>query len=134
LLNQSSDWSGTLFGLHDWADRPPKKVLTIGKTGNSMNQEPSLNIMMYVLTCSPILYCKFGKPLPVILKEKLWTPLVLTTWRWYGYENSFVNVDGSMMQSVSGGGHSGGGVFISAIDQARLVYYFKEKVSGKTSS
>jgi hypothetical protein len=34
-----------------------------------------------------------------------------TTWRWYGYENSFVNVDGSMMQSVSGGGHSGGGVY-----------------------
>jgi hypothetical protein len=25
LLNQSSDWSGTLFGLHDWADRPPKE-------------------------------------------------------------------------------------------------------------
>ncbi len=25
LLTQSSDWSGTLFGLHDWADRPPKE-------------------------------------------------------------------------------------------------------------
>jgi hypothetical protein len=25
LLDQSSDWSGTLFGLHDWADRPQKK-------------------------------------------------------------------------------------------------------------
>jgi hypothetical protein len=25
LLDQSSDWSGTLFGLHDWADRPPKE-------------------------------------------------------------------------------------------------------------
>jgi hypothetical protein len=68
-----------------------------------------LNIMMYVLTCSPILYCKFGKPLPVILK--IMDPIgASTTWRWYGYENSFVNVDGSMMQSVSGGGHSGGGV------------------------
>jgi hypothetical protein len=38
-----------------------------------------------------------------------------TTWRWYGYENSFVNVDGSMMQSVSGGGHSGGDFYRSAI-------------------
>jgi hypothetical protein len=47
FANQSSDWSGTLFGLHDWADRPPKKeVLNDWKTGNSMNQEPSLNIMM----------------------------------------------------------------------------------------
>ena len=25
LLNQSSDWSGSQFGLHDWADRPPKE-------------------------------------------------------------------------------------------------------------
>ncbi|MBL7735394.1 MAG: serine hydrolase, partial [Chitinophagaceae bacterium] len=24
LLTQSSDWSGTLFGISDWADRPPK--------------------------------------------------------------------------------------------------------------
>jgi hypothetical protein len=24
LLTQSSDWSGTLFGLNDWADRPPR--------------------------------------------------------------------------------------------------------------
>jgi CubicO group peptidase (beta-lactamase class C family) len=25
LLNQSSDWSGSLFGLNDWADRPPRE-------------------------------------------------------------------------------------------------------------
>jgi hypothetical protein len=33
-------------------------------------------------------------------------------------------VHGSMMQSVSGGGHSGGGIFISAIDQARFGLLF----------
>jgi hypothetical protein len=49
-----------------------------------------------------------------------------TTWRWYGYENSFVNVDGSMMQSVSGGGHSGGG-FIMQLTKLGLVYYFKKR-------
>ena len=47
-----------------------------------------------------------------------------TTWRWFGYENSFVNVDGIMMQSVSGGGHSGGGIFINAVDQARFGLLF----------
>lgn len=46
------------------------------------------------------------------------------TWRWYGYKNSFVNVDGIMMQSVSGGGHHGGGIFISAMDQARFGLLF----------
>ena len=43
-----------------------------------------------------------------------------TTWRWYGYENSWVNIDGQMMQSVSGGGHWGGGMWISARDLARF--------------
>jgi CubicO group peptidase (beta-lactamase class C family) len=42
------------------------------------------------------------------------------TWRWYGYENSWVVLDGAAVQSVSGGGHWGGGLFISARDQARF--------------
>jgi CubicO group peptidase (beta-lactamase class C family) len=61
------------------------------------------------------------KPLPVVLKENIMDKIgASTTWRWYGYENSFVNVDGVMMQSVSGGGHFGGGLFISAVDHARF--------------
>jgi CubicO group peptidase (beta-lactamase class C family) len=44
------------------------------------------------------------------------------TWRWYGYENSWVIIDGQAVQSVSGGGHWGGGMFISARDQARFGY------------
>jgi hypothetical protein len=33
-----------------------------------------------------------------------------------------------MTQSVSGGGHSGGGIFISALDQARFgLILFREK-------
>jgi hypothetical protein len=39
-------------------------------------------------------------------------------------ENSFVNVDGSMMQSVSGGGHSGGGFYKLQLTKLGLVYYF----------
>ena len=41
-------------------------------------------------------------------------------WRWEGYRNSFVEIDGRQLQSVPGGGHWGGGVFIHAEDQARL--------------
>ena len=40
------------------------------------------------------------------------------TWRWYGYENSWVTLDGLQVQSVSGGGHWGGGMWLSARDQA----------------
>ena len=46
------------------------------------------------------------------------------TWRWHGYENSWVLLDGHMMQSVSGGGHWGGGVWINALDHARFGYLF----------
>jgi CubicO group peptidase (beta-lactamase class C family) len=44
------------------------------------------------------------------------------TWRWYGYDDSWVVLDGQAVQSVSGGGHWGGGMFISARDQARFGY------------
>ena len=47
-----------------------------------------------------------------------------STWRWYGYDNSWVEVDGKKMQSVSGGGHWGGGMFINSYDMARFGYLF----------
>jgi CubicO group peptidase (beta-lactamase class C family) len=130
LLNQSSDWSGTLFGLHDWADRPPKEG-DIDDWKNRKLNEPGtvfeyndvrVNLLAYSLLQV------WRKPLPMILKEKIMDPIgASTTWRWFGYENSFVNVDGLSMQSVSGGGHSGGGIFISAIDQARFGLLFLRK-------
>jgi CubicO group peptidase (beta-lactamase class C family) len=50
-----------------------------------------------------------------------------STWRWYGYNNSFVKIDGTMIQSVSGGGHFGGGLFINTLDQARFGLLFLRK-------
>jgi len=47
-----------------------------------------------------------------------------TTWRWFGYEDAWVTIDGMKMKSVTGGGHSGGGVFISTLDQARFGLLF----------
>ena len=46
------------------------------------------------------------------------------TWRWHGYRNSWVELDGLRMQSVSGGGHFGGGLFISTEDHARYGLLF----------
>ena len=44
------------------------------------------------------------------------------TWQWHGYRNSWVTIDGLRMQSVSGGGYWGGGMWITARDLARLGY------------
>jgi hypothetical protein len=41
-------------------------------------------------------------------------------WRWEGYRNSTVKIDGQQLLSVPGGSHWGGGVFIHAEDQARI--------------
>lgn len=123
LLNQSSDWSGTLFGLHDWADRPPREG-TVDDWKNRTLHEPGtvyeyndvrVNLLAYALLNV------WRRPLPVVLKERLLDPIgASTTWRWLGYDHAYVNLDGQMLQSVSGGGHHGGGLFISTRDLARF--------------
>lgn len=127
LLNQSSDWSGTLFGLHDWADRPPKQG-SIDDWKNRKQLEPGSSFKYNDVRVNLLAYALlniYRKPLPMVLKEKLMDPIgASTTWRWYGYHNSFVNMDGIMMQSVSGGGHHGGGVFINTTDMAKIGLLF----------
>ncbi|HEY0679996.1 MAG TPA: serine hydrolase [Chitinophagaceae bacterium] len=130
LLTQSSDWSGCLFDICDWADRPPREG-GIDDWRNRKMLEPGsqyeyndvrVNLLAYSLLQV------WRKPLPVVLKEKIMEPIgASASWRWYGYDNSFVNVDGIMMQSVSGGGHFGGGLFINTLDHARFGLLFLRK-------
>lgn len=135
LLTQSSDWSGTLFDCNDWADRPPKEG-GIDDWKNRKLNEPGTVFKYNDVRVNLLAYSLLNvwrTPLPVILKEKIMDPIgASTTWRWYGYDNSFVNIDGLMMQSVSGGGHHGGGIFISAADQARFGLLFARKGKWKT--
>ena len=42
------------------------------------------------------------------------------SWHWHGYGNSWAEIEGRRIQSVSGGGHWGGGMWISAYDLARF--------------
>jgi CubicO group peptidase (beta-lactamase class C family) len=130
LLTQSSDWYGNLFDIYDWADRPAKD----GKLDDWRNRklyEPGEHFKYNDVRVNLLAYSLlqvWRKPLPVVLKEKIMDPIgASTTWRWYGYDNSFVNIDGVMMQSVSGGGHFGGGLFINTIDQARFGLLFLRK-------
>ena len=59
------------------------------------------------------------EPLPVVLRENIMDPIGASrTWRWHGYRNSWVELDGLRMQSVSGGGHFGGGLFINTYDSS----------------
>ncbi len=126
LLNQTSDWSGELWGKPDWADRPtgddpqqwPHRQLREPGTFMKYN-DVRVNLLAYALTHV------FRKPLPVVLCEQIMDPIGASpTWRWHGYENSWFNIDGQRIQSVSGGGHWGGGMFIATRDQARFGLLF----------
>jgi CubicO group peptidase (beta-lactamase class C family) len=121
LLRQSSEWQGTLWGKPDWADRPrgdieewkrrerpePGTVYTYNDVRVNLLALAALNV--------------WRRPLPHVLREHVMEPIGAShTWRWYGYDNSWVVLDGELVQSVSGGAHWGGGMFISARDMARF--------------
>lgn len=130
LLQQNSDWSGELWGGFDWADRPPQNK-TIDEWRSRELHEPGTyfkynDVRVNVLAYS--LLNVFRKPLPKVLKENIMDPINASqSWRWFGYENSWTTIDGLKMQSVSGGGHSGGGMFINTEDMARFGLLFMNK-------
>ena len=121
LLQQTSDWEGTLFGKPDWADRPSGErsewITRERHAPGSVWEYNDVRVNVLALAALNV----WRKPLPQVLKEHLMDKIGASpTWRWHGYENSWVLIDGVAMQSVSGGGHWGGGMFISARDQARF--------------
>jgi len=126
LLRQTSDWQGTLWGKPDWADRPegatpadwPKRKLS--DPGSRYKYNDTRVNLLALLTLHVV-----RRPLPAVLRDEVMEPIgASNTWRWHGYENSWVELDGQRIQSVSGGGHFGGGMFIHARDMARFGYLF----------
>jgi CubicO group peptidase (beta-lactamase class C family) len=121
LLQQTSDWEGTLWGKPEWADRPsnqPATWWTRARVDPGTAYEYN-DTRVNVLALASLNVWR--KPLPQVLRELVMDPIGASpTWRWYGYDNSWLVLDGQMIQSVSGGGHWGGGMFISAYDQARF--------------
>ncbi len=123
LLRQTSDWEGTLWGKPDWADRPsakPGEWLTRPRNkAGSVYKYNDVRVNVLALAALNL----WRRPLPQVLKETIMDPIgASSTWRWFGYENSWIVLDGSPVQSVSGGGHWGGGMFINAYDMARFGY------------
>lgn len=122
LLDQSSDWRGTLWDVPDWADRPTGATLKewrnqpLAAPGTRFEYN-DVRINLLALALLHVL----REPLPQVLRERVLDPIgASNTWRWHGYENSWIELDGQRMQSVSGGGHFGGGFTISTADLARF--------------
>lgn len=121
LLRQTSDWEGTLWGKPDWADRPEGDP----EEWRQRPRDPPGAVFRYNdVRVNLLALAALGvwrRPLPQVLREQVMDPIgASSTWRWYGYANSWVVLDGELMQSVSGGAHWGGGMWISTRDLARF--------------
>ena len=116
LLRQTSEWEGELWGKPTWSDRFSGQIRQLQEPGTHYEYN---DVRVNLLALS--LLHVWRRPLPQVLKEYVMDPIAAsTTWRWHGYENSWITLDGMRMQSVTGGGHWGGGMWISARDQARI--------------
>jgi CubicO group peptidase (beta-lactamase class C family) len=125
LLTQTSEWQGTVFGKEDRIDHnrvvglqvaeaPKGTRRALGKPGTRYEYN---DVRVNRLSLS--LLQLFKEPLPSVLKRRIMDPIgAASGWRWDGYRNSRVVIDGSDLHSVPGGGHWGGGIVISARDLA----------------
>jgi CubicO group peptidase (beta-lactamase class C family) len=129
LLQQTSEWEGACFGIPEQVDRwrtvsfQPEPAA--GRKGDARPLQAPGTYWEYndvrINQLSLALLHLFRRPLPEVFRDAIMDPLgASATWRWVGYDNAWVEIDGVRMASVPGGSHWGAGVSISSRDQARV--------------
>lgn len=121
-LEQTSEWEGTLWDRNaDFvgadkfgaAAQPPRPIQEPG----SHYEYNDVRMNRFGLSLLRL----FGKGLPDVLKESVMDPIgASNTWQWLGYDNSYVEIGGKKVQSVTGGTRWGGGFWTNSEDIARL--------------
>ena len=130
LLHQSSEWTGTLWDKPDQVDHNrgagADRANFAAKGTLRELQEPGTYYEyndVRVNRLALALLRVWKRALPDVFRESVMEPIgASSTWEWHGYENSYVTIEGQRIQSVSGGGHWGGGVWIDSFDHARFGY------------
>jgi len=139
LLEQTSEWEGTCFGLPDTVDRyrtvshdprPPAGVKGDARPLHTPGTYWEYNDVRINQLSLALLHL-FRQPLPEAFLHTILQPLGGGEgFRWEGYDDAWTEiVDASCtkrrVQSVPGGTHWGGGVSISARDQARIAEWMR---------
>lgn len=126
LLQQTSEWSGTLFGIPDTVDhnRGVNATAKTGKKGQARSlQRPGSFWEYNDIRVNALAFAAlhvWREPLPEVLRREVMDPIGASpSWRWHAYENARVSISGATVESVPGGAHWGGGLWISAYDHAR---------------
>lgn len=123
-LQQESEWEGSMFGKQDnfigkeafgQGEKKPREQMKPG-THYEYND---VRINRFSLS----LLRAFQKPVPDVFRDEVMNPIgASNTWRWIPYANSFVELNGKKVASVSGGTRWGGGMWINSWDMARFGY------------
>lgn len=118
LLQQTSEWEGTLWGIPDTVDR--NRQLSPDEDGSRFGQPHELrspgswwdyNDVRVNALCLALTRL-FRRPLGDVLGERLLAPMgAAEGWSWWGYDAG---------EAVVGGGHWGGGIVTSAAHDALL--------------
>jgi CubicO group peptidase (beta-lactamase class C family) len=123
-LQQESEWEGSLWGKsHDFVGREAfgegeRKPRALQAPGTHYEYN-DVRINRFALS----LLRTFGQPVPDVFRTEVMEPIgASSTWKWVPYTNSYVDVGGRRMASVSGGTRWGGGLWIHAWDMARFGY------------
>ena len=127
LLQQTSEWEGSLWDKPDVVDHNRQLGVKAdnSKKGTKRDLQTPGTYWEYndvrVNRLSLCLMQVFQRPLPEVLQERIMDPIGASdTWSWQHYRNSFFEIDGTVMASVPGGAHWGGGLWINSHDHAKV--------------
>jgi CubicO group peptidase (beta-lactamase class C family) len=130
LLQQISEWEGTLFGLPDTVDWNRRSADLANLPTRDVRKAPGRHWEyndVRVNRLALALLRVWNEPLPGVIKRELMDRIGATdSWQWHGYgEHSTATLaDGRRVESVSGGAHWGGGLWINTYDHARFGLLF----------
>lgn len=123
-LQQESEWDGSLWGKHsnfigrEAFGKGERKPRALHKPG-AFYEYNDTRVNRFALSLLRV----FGEPVPDVFEREIMGPIgASTTWKWVPYHNSYVDVNGKQMPSVSGGTRWGGGMWIDSWDMARFGY------------
>ncbi|MGX1564692.1 serine hydrolase domain-containing protein [Streptomyces sp. NPDC055506] len=119
LLDQTSQWEGELWSKPTWVDAQSTREGTESAGGPPgagwAYNDVRVNLAALALTAL------FRRALPDVLRERVMAATGASDgWSWHGYDHAVIALDGAEVPVVSGGAHWGGGLWISALDLARV--------------
>lgn len=123
-LQQETEWEGSLWGKN--ADFVGKDAFGAGERKPRALEAPGHHYEYNDVRINRLalsLLRVFGASVPDVFQREVMDPIGASgTWKWVPYTNSYVELDGKLVPSVSGGTRWGGGMWIDSWDMARFGY------------